>query len=154
MTSIIVCSDLCKKKYKETLPKKITTVSLEYWIEKGHTEEESKEIIKNIQRKRSPRRKEYWISQGLSEEESEKYVRDYQSLISNSDNRSKEERRMSSPRCIEYWIDKTKDIESAAIMLKECQCNNSYESLIKRYGVEEGTKKYKECCERIRYDQS
>jgi len=85
--------------------KRKTIYSLEYWLEKGLTEEESLEKIKTVKKENSCWCKEYWMKKGFNEEESIKKVKEKQQ--SNSKKRTKDSyKKMKNPYQIEYWLEK------------------------------------------------
>ena len=62
--------------------RKCSPRTLDYWIGKGHSLEESKKMISIHQKENSPRSVFYWIKCGYTEEESSIKVSDYQDKIS------------------------------------------------------------------------
>lgn len=61
-----------------------------------------------------------------------------------SNSRSLSEKRRSSPRCHEYWMERGYSEEDAKAKVKESQSLGSLENFIKRYGIIEGTNKWKD----------
>ena len=61
-----VCSENCKIERKNNLPRKLTILSKQYWINKGYTVLDAERKVSFVQRKRSPRCVEYWIDKGYT----------------------------------------------------------------------------------------
>ncbi len=115
----------------------------EYWIERGYSEEEAKDLISLRQteissklsnmplewhRKNSNRCPEYWIERGYSEEEANGIISQRAKVI--------------SPRCVEYWIAEGLNEESASEAVSAFQNNCSLEKFVTRHGEERGMDKY------------
>ena len=91
---------------------------------------------------RRPIRKEYWIKQGYTEEESIELA--HQTKVKNNkkgSNNSKESnvRRVTSKRCIEYFVVRGYSESEASLMVSNNQTLFSKEICIEKYGLEEGT---------------
>jgi len=110
MPSTYVCSIECKDKRKEKKPKRITHKCVEYWIAKGYSVDEAKNIIHENSKKSTIRRPEYWIRRGYSEEDANTQVTQCQRHV--------------SPRCAEYWIAQGYSEESASKQISEWQLQN------------------------------
>jgi len=142
-----------KIKSKENIKKfrknSTSPFSKEHWINKGYSEDEA-EYIRNSKR---PIRKEYWIEKGYSLEES--ILKAKQSKDSNnkkgankSAERSLEDLRKSSPRCIEFYIEKGYLEDEAKEKAYDFQNNFTIEKCIGRHGIEEGIRKWEDRQER------
>ena len=144
---------------------------IEYWLEKGFSEEEAKQQISNIQsergkmvkgknkifrkedfykkygeeadyilRKRSVFCIEYWLEKGFSEEEAKQQISNIQREISKKQKPNKE----SKTTCIEYWLKKGYTEEEAKTAISKRQSTFTLKKCIEKYGVYEGTKKWEE----------
>lgn len=120
--------------------------SLEFWMDKGYTKNEA-EYIRNSKR---PIRKEYWMEKGYDEEESTRLAYEHKK---NNDfkgsNRAKErtrdEHRLSSKRCYEYWLSYHMGNEEKAIeSLRKYQSHFSLQKCIDKHGDEDGYGIWKE----------
>jgi hypothetical protein len=133
------------KKFKKDFT---SPFSKEHWIKKGYSEEEA-EYIRNSKR---PIRKEYWLEKGYSEEESilkAKQHKDSNNKKGAKKNaeRSPEDHRKDSPRCIEFYIERGYS-EEAKEKLYDFQNNFTIEKCIERYGMDEGIRKWEDRQER------
>jgi len=156
--------------------KKSSKLCVEYWVNKGFTEEESLLKISEIQqknsllvknrgvcskeiiekkvgkefadaffRKKSRFCEEYWTSRGYTKEEAIDNIKKIQSEYSKYSNENKEKVRKRSWRCPEYWIDVSGcTIEEAKEIVSKKQIFFSKEKCIKKYGIEDGLKKWEE----------
>lgn len=143
-----ICSDKCKAIRKETMPKRISITSVQYWVNKGQTLEHAKETVSILQRQRSKRCVEYYTSRGLSIEEALSRVNEYQKGVADSKMTSctPEDRKKWSPTSVSYWIHKGYSEDDAKIKISELQCRASKDAFILRYGEEVGTVKYEGMC--------
>lgn len=136
----------------------------EFWIAKGHTEDEAKEIVSKRQATCSPRRQEYWIARGMSQTEAIDAVREYQSNNGKQLKIKYGSCRQFSVRCMEYWIARGYSEAEAKIKVSEIQSQTSrmcrlkytdqerrafnvwcFEYWLTRYpDVNEATRKYEE----------
>lgn len=99
-------------------------LSLEYWTIRGHSEENSRKIISQIQKENSPRSKEYWKKRGYSEEESVIKVSETQK--ENAVKFHKAARKNGTEKLLtsfskEYWISKGMSEEDAISHVKSEQ---------------------------------
>jgi len=156
--------------------KKSSKLCVEYWVNKGFTEEESLLKISEIQqknsllvknrgvcskeiiekkvgkefadaffRKKSRFCEEYWTSRGYTKEEAIDNIKKIQSEYSKYSNENKEKVRKRSWRCPEYWMDVSGcTIEEAKEIISKKQIFFSKEKCIKKYGIEDGLKKWEE----------
>jgi hypothetical protein len=62
--------------------RKCSPRSIDYWMNKGYTLEESKELLSKHQKENSPRSIYYWVKIGYSDEDAMVKVREYQDNIS------------------------------------------------------------------------
>lgn len=124
--------------------KKTRVTNKEYWINKGFSEEEAITKVKEIQSERSSKVKkrakcdketiisklgedkaiiffkeksrfcvEYWIKRGYNEEEAQKKISSIQSRNAKMQDFTK--KNLYSPRCKEYWINRSGMTEEEAI---------------------------------------
>lgn len=153
--------------------KKTRILNKEYWINKGFTEEESILKIKEIQAERSSKVQnrgrcdketiikkigaenaelffkeksryciEYWLKRGYNEEQALNEISKLQS--DNSLKQDFSQKCFQSPRCKEYWMIKSGMTEKEAIQqVSDYQKTFTKEKCIKKYGLEEGLKIWK-----------
>jgi len=158
--------DALKEKKENFRQSRITCK--EYWMLKGHSEEEAKEIVKKIQsnaskmvknrgtcnkklmekklgavesekffRKKSRFCLEYWTDRGYSEDEAKKQISALQSKFGNM--QDLEHIKERSYRCKEYWMTRSGMTEDEAVKkVSELQANFSKEKCIEKYGKENG----------------
>lgn len=108
--------------------KRITIYSNDYWINKGFTEEEAIQKVKQSKKETSCFNKEFWIKKGFSEEEAMQKVKEKQS--NNAKKRSKQSYdNMTMPWMEEYWIKKGFSEKEALIKVKEKKSSMSINSL-------------------------
>ena len=116
-------------------------------------------IIDNYtKRKNSQFCKEYWMAKGYDEDEAIKIISVYQSKISKNFHSSKKKSyyKTKNPLCKEYWMAKGYD-EDEAIYLTKPYIDNfklTKQNYIKRYGNEEGIKKWNNLIKRRSYSFS
>lgn len=106
----------------------------------------------NITRKRSHLTVEHWINKGFTESEAKEKIFNFQSKMSKRRHINTSYYKDKNELCIEYWINKGFTIDEAEIILiniKE-KYNLTKENFIKKYGKENGIKKYKECNENLK----
>ena len=109
--------------------------SKQHWINKGYTEEEALYQI-SIRR---PNNVNYYMNKGHSLEESQLLVKERQSKGGKvRANLSKDERKKLTPRCIDFWLAKGFLPEDAQIKLSEHQSTFTKKKCIERYGEVEG----------------
>lgn len=127
---------------------------VKYWIERGLSEEESKQKIKEMK----PNLMEYWLSRGFSVEESklktELHLMNTERafIIKYGDEegvklfREKKikEGKLYSPRSVEYWVNKGFSIEESKNKVSDSQNKFSLVKCIEKYGEEEGKKIFTE----------
>jgi hypothetical protein len=144
-----VCSENCKIERKNNLPRKLTILSKQYWINKGYTVLDAERKVSFVQRKRSPRCVEYWIDKGYTVMESQKKVSEKQSSfgLMNLSNYTKEERQLRSPFSKKYWINKGHSEQEAIDIIREKSDNTSLAYYISKYGNDEGNIRYTRLCE-------
>ena len=85
---------------------------------------------------KSPTHVDYWIARGFSEKSAEEKIKEYC--------------KDHSPRCINYWINKTDNYETAVLELSKFQDNSSLSKYILRNGAVFGEKLYIENCIRLK----
>jgi len=147
---------------------------IEYWLKKGYSKNEGKEIISKMQSERGKKAAgkvpivnkkyieslgkdcnkffkersiwcvEYWLKRGYSKNDAKKKVSEYQTeLAKRNASKSKSERRKNSVRCIEHWIEKGYSENDAKEKVAEIQSTFSLKKCIKKYGENEGLKRWK-----------
>jgi very-short-patch-repair endonuclease len=148
MVTVKICSVSCKNKHKETLPKKTSPTQASYWVSKGMSPEEAVVHVSKLQKARSNRSVDYWIAKGYSEEESIKKVQEVQSENSKIGvaKYTTEQRRARSPFSPEYWIKKGYTFDQANAIVKANSSTISLDTLVSKYGQEQGTAKYEAMC--------
>lgn len=120
--------------------KNVTLFSYDCLWRRGWEDKEIKEFISNQQQKNSYKYYYKLINLGYSEEEIFQIRSDKSKEIWSQ--KSIEEKRRNSCRCIEYWIDQGYDEEGAKQKVKEINDNSSLKSFIERYGENKGKEKY------------
>jgi hypothetical protein len=125
--------------------KRLSPFSVDFWIAKGFSPEDA--LYQRNSRR--PINWEYWVEKGLSKEnaiEKAKETKDYNNKkgAKKASSRSKQQLRESSIRCVEYWIKKGFNEKEAQEKIKEVQTTNTIEKYEKKYGKNEGVKKFKE----------
>jgi hypothetical protein len=114
--------------------------NIEHWINKGLSEEEAKEKVKDLKERTNRYCVGFWMRKGLTEFEAKNKISEIQ-----KNNASKvDQKNKPNPTRLDYWIDKGYDIETAKIKLKERQSTFSLKKCIFNYGEIEGNKKYQE----------
>jgi len=148
MVTVKVCSIGCRKKYKASLPKKTSPTQISFWVTKGMTTEEATAHVSSLQKTRSPRSVEHWLAKGHSLSEAKTKVQEVQSRNGkqNAIKYTPEQRRVNMPFCPEYWVKMGYMIEEARLITKKNSSTISQAALIKKYGSEEGLKKYEAIC--------
>ena len=113
----------------------MSVFSINYWINKGYTEDEAKYQI-SIRR---PNNLNYWINKGYTEDEAKIKISESQSKRGEKrKNMPLDEKRKLSPRCVEFWLNKGFDEIQAKGKLSEQQSTFSKEKCIEKYGELEG----------------
>lgn len=150
MTNVYVCSDKCKQQRKDSLPKKLSVTSTEYWTNKGLSVSDAKIEVSKQQRLRSKRCTEFWINNGYSEEDAIQKVKEYQSSLGqrNVIKYTYEQRRDRSPFSKEYWKQKGYTEEEASSILSINADNQSLNYFVSKYGETEGKQRYHELCDK------
>lgn len=124
--------------------------SVNYWVKRGLSEEESKRKIKEMK----PNLIEYWLSRGFSIEESKlktelhlmnterAFILKYgeEKGVKLFKDKKAKEGKLHSHRRIEYWINKGFSNEESKIKVSEAQSTFSLVKCVKKYGEEEGKK--------------
>ena len=104
-----------KTKFGKNLKLNVSSVrNINYWIEKGYSKLDAKQIVSNIQKQNSKRSIEYWIKKGYSNLDANKLVSQYQ--------------KQNSKRSIEYWIKKGYSNLDANKLVSQYQKQNSKHS--------------------------
>jgi hypothetical protein len=134
--------------------KRISPYSIKFWTNKGYSEDEAKYQI-SIRR---PTNINYWLNKGHSEEEAKEkvYIQSTKStgkktlikLYGEEEGKKRfdeliKKRRISSKRCIEYWLNKGHSEEEAKEKLSEHQNTFTIDKCIKKYGEKAGRDVYK-----------
>lgn len=119
------------------------------WLSRGFSEEESvrrSELFMENQRKKSKRCVEYWISLGYSEAEATE-------IISKKNGEYYRLRGPLKPEstflCVEYYTSRGYTEQEAVEIIRNRQDTTSEESFRSRYGVEEGSRLYREYWDKI-----
>jgi hypothetical protein len=134
---------------EESLLKRVPTIrdvssspmNINFWLNKGFTEEESNFKIKS-QRKMN---KEYWIVRGFSEEDSIQKTKEFQKnssehFVSKLENDPIYKKMIDSKRSnnINYWLNMGFDEEESKLKLSERQTTFSLQKCIDKHGEENG----------------
>lgn len=124
--------------------KKLSPMVIQFWINKGLTEDEAIYKIKTFRKLN----KEYWTSRGYNEDDAILKVKEFQQKQGNiagknrKENPEKYKDRFSTS--LEYWIKRTNTIEEAIDKYKDRQTTFSLEKCINKYGQIIGEQKWKE----------
>lgn len=62
--------------------RKCSPRTIDYWMERGHSEKESKKLVTKHQKENSPRSVYYWVKIGYTEQDAQIKVREYQDNLS------------------------------------------------------------------------
>ena len=144
----------CDSFNQELMKKKprFSPFSKEFWMTKlnpqtnaNYTEDEA--IFE--QNSRRPIRKEYWMKRGYSMGDAELKASETKDQnnkqgTKSSANRTKEQHKSSSHRCVEYWILRGHTVEEATEKLSERQSTFSLDICVAKYGQVEGLKRWSE----------
>jgi G:T-mismatch repair DNA endonuclease (very short patch repair protein) len=128
---------------------KISTYSREFWTakinsntEKNYTDDEA-DYERNSRR---PIRKEYWMKLGYSDQESERLCLEQKNKNNkagaNAAKSNIEIQKITSKRCVEYWISKgCTEVESKEEVSKQ-QATFTLKKCIEKYGEEDGKQRW------------
>jgi hypothetical protein len=138
------------QKYSSKNRNYVSPYSREFWVNKINLKTNEYYTIQEADFERNSRRpikKEYWISKGYSEEDAilkanETKNKNNKSGNKSTLNRSKEQRKYSSHRCKEYWLLRGYTEEDADRKVSQSQKTFSLDVCIKKYGEEEGEKRW------------
>lgn len=161
------------EEYYTNLLKHKNMLCVEYWIDRGFSEESAKQKISQMQSERSNKNKnyrkkpkhidrdplfyrerswqciEYWIKRGYSEEDGIKFISEKQKEL--TERRIKKQKEnleeyntKSNIKNIKYWTSRGYSEDEARNIISESQKTFSLETCIKKYGVEQGTAIFKE----------
>ena len=109
------------------------------------SEEEAKEIVKLNYRKHSNRCIEFWIEKGFTEEDAKNEIKKNQSKLGKKANIAKKNiSNYFENTQIGYWLKKGYSEEESKIKVSERQATFSLDKCIEKYGKEEGTKIWQE----------
>lgn len=127
------------------MSKRLSPFSQEFWIKKGLSPEAA-DYKRNSFR---PIRKEYWIERGFTEESAiekalEAKRNNNKKGAKAAGARPKNVIKETSVRCIEYWLKQGYSEEEAKREVSRVQSTFSLEKCIHKYGIIEGTKRWKE----------
>lgn len=158
---------LGKDEYYNKLRKR-NYLCIEYWINKGYSEEEGKKKISEIQIKNSKKvhhygitTKEYYKEKGIEDvdlfmKEKSKFCIEYYLKRGYSKEEGLKEiskiqlknnskvKNHKSNRQIQYWINKGYSIDESKKIISKLQCTFSKEKCIEKYGEIEGLKVFRE----------
>lgn len=124
--------------------------SVNYWIQRGLTEEESKTKVKEMK----PNLIEYWISRGYSLDDAKLQTelhlmnteRSFIIKYGEKDGvklfreKKLKDGKLHSPRSVEYWIKKGFSVEDSKNKVSEFQTKFSLVKCVEKHGEEEGKK--------------
>lgn len=115
-------------------------MTIEFWLNKGLTEDEAKNKIKS----QRPISHLYWVNKGYSIDEAMILANKHQSASGKAAIKIMKENPNKYKKCnatrIDYWLDKGHTLEEAKKLLKERQSTFTLDKCIAKYGKEEGTK--------------
>lgn len=135
--------------------------SIEYWTRRGWSVEIAKEEVSKSQRLKSRRCEEYWLARGYTLEESKKRISEVQRNSANKSNavfdinywlekgfdkdealeKVEEAKIKRSSRHIGFWVERGYSEEESRDIISKNARNTALETLIERYGEEEGRKR-------------
>lgn len=97
--------------------------AVEYWLQRGHSEEYAKEQVKYQQSARSKVSINYWLNKGYSQEDAKTSVAIEQSKRSKAAYSTRDDlyRKQKSIRCVEYWTKRGYSEEDAIEQVKLIQ---------------------------------
>lgn len=123
--------------------------SREFWTRKinpisglPYTNDEA-DIERNARR---PIRKEYWLRRGYDEEMSIQKAYEHKQAnnrLGATTKRTHDQYRSTSPRCVEYWTLRGCSADDARRKVANHQSTFSLDICVKKYGTEEGTRRWK-----------
>ncbi len=114
------------------MAKRLNVLCVDYWVSKGHTEEESKVIIGKLQKERNVLCVEHWVKKGFTENDARDRIKVIQ--------------RERSPRCIEYWVKRGFTDEDSKNKISELQ-SRTYSDYVKRASKKELRENSPRCIE-------
>lgn len=138
---------------KELNVQLLSNLNIQYWIIRGWTENEAKEIIIQLKNKRKKPKhtclqKKFWVSKGLTEEEAIKKISEIQRNNCKKFNikrkKHPENYKTSSPMTIEFWINKGLTEEEAKYKIKSQRKLNEEYWIKKGFSKEESIQKISE----------
>lgn len=123
--------------------KRHSPFSVEFWVAKGYTPEAA-DYKRNSMR---PIKPEYWLEKGHSKDEAEIKAKETKrsndiKAVASSKEIPYEKRMYNNTINPEYWVRKGYSIEEAKKLVSDRQNTFSIEKCIKKYGPEEGTKRW------------
>jgi endogenous inhibitor of DNA gyrase (YacG/DUF329 family)/G:T-mismatch repair DNA endonuclease (very short patch repair protein) len=145
-----ICSNECKTEYKLRKPKKFGILSVDYHVAQGLSEQEAIIKVQQLQRNRSPRCIEYWQLKGYSEEESKQLVSQTQKKYCDANTMSKEERQRINHRSLNYWLATGLPLEEAKLQHKMFNDRSSLSYFVSKFGEELGLQAYQKECQKRR----
>ncbi len=128
--------------------------SIKYWIERGLSEEDAKQKVKEMK----PNLIEYWLSRGFSHEESKlktelhlmnterAFIIKYggEEGVRLFKDKKHKEGKLHSKRSIEYWVNKGYSFDESKNKVSESQSTFGLIKCIEKYGEQEGRKIFTE----------
>jgi hypothetical protein len=128
--------------------------NVKYWMERGLNEVDANYKVKTLK----PSLKEYWIHRGYSEDDAvlqtELHLMNTERafVLKYGENEGKKkfnekktkEGKFNSQRSIDYWISRGYNEADAKLKIKEKQTTFTLDKCIDKYGVDVGTKKFKD----------
>jgi len=137
------------KSKKNSTKGNVSPYSKEFWTSKinPNTGKNYTESEANYERdSRRPIRKEYWLKAGYNEEESIELAKKQKEKNNNKGSKKAKDndeiQRVSSKRCIEYWIVRGFSEVEAREKISQEQSTFTLKKCIEKYGEEDGKKKW------------
>ena len=137
--------DIAYVRAKENSHRSVSVYSREFWLKKINPNTNTFYSIEEAdfeRNSRRPIRKEYWMKKGYNEEDAAKLAIDIK-INNNKKGASSQNsaiRRVTSKRCIEYYLARGFSQEESNQMLAEHQTFFSKQICIDKYGFDEGMK--------------
>jgi hypothetical protein len=137
------------KSKKNSMKGNVSPYSKEFWTSKinPNTGKNYTESEANYERdSRRPIRKEYWLKAGYNEEESIELAKKQKEKNNNKGSKKAKDnnkiQRVSSKRCIEYWIVRGFNEVEAREKISQEQSTFTLKKCIEKYGEKDGKKKW------------
>lgn len=109
---------------------------IQHWVNKGMSEKEAIEKVKDIKERTNRYCVEFWLRKGLTENEAKQKISEIQKL----NNSKVDQKNKPNPTRLDYWLNKGYSLEESKEKQKERQSTFSLKKCIHKYGEIEGLK--------------